>query len=331
MTFFERDVPWYAEHRDLPSAEWIEIVLYGDWMSVAELARKRVERSDVTIVTSYCPEALAAEALASDHAPGLRIFYDLDSAVTLARLDGGEPVEYVGPHGYASYDLVLTYTGGRTIEQMHEMLGARRVAPLYGWADPERHFPVEPDRDLRSTLSYLATYSADRHQRMHDLFLEPARSMPEGWFILGGSMYPNGIPWPSNVLRLPHVPPARHPVFYCSAALNLNLTRGAMAATGYCPSGRLFEAAACGATMVSDSWEGLDRFFEPGREILIATSTDDVLAYARLPTEEKRRIGEASRERCLSEHTADRRADELLARIGSPASDPALRGFALEV
>ncbi|HET9949253.1 MAG TPA: glycosyltransferase, partial [Longimicrobiales bacterium] len=150
-------------------------------------------------------------------------------------------------------------------------------------------------------------------------------------FVLGGSLYPTDIPWPANVVQLPHVPPPRHPVFYSSAELSLNLTRGAMARSGYCPSGRLFEAAACGAAVLSDAWEGLDEFFEPGREILIAETTEDALRAVRLPASEKQRLGRAARERCLADHTADRRALELLALIGAAEHERASGDVAVEI
>ncbi|HET9948526.1 MAG TPA: glycosyltransferase, partial [Longimicrobiales bacterium] len=187
VTFFEWDAPWYAPHRDLGEADGLELVLYPDWEQVLPVARERVRRSDVTVVTSYCPDALRAQALAREDGTGLRIFYDLDSAVTLGNLAEGVPVEYVGPDGYASYHLVLSYTGGRALEMMRDVLGARRVAPLYGWADPDRHFPVEPEERLRSALSFLGTYAPDRQRAFERLFLEPARALPERRFVLGGS------------------------------------------------------------------------------------------------------------------------------------------------
>jgi spore maturation protein CgeB len=147
---------------------------------------------------------------------------------------------------------------------------------------------------------------------LNELFLRPAHRLPKKKFLLGGAQYPDDFPWNDNVWFVRHVPPPEHPAFYCSSLLTLNVTRGAMAEVGYCPSGRLFEAAACGTPIVSDSWPGLDQFFEPGRELLVVRSSDDVVdALARDP-EELERVGQAARERVLDEHTADHRSRELL-------------------
>jgi spore maturation protein CgeB len=160
-------------------------------------------------------------------------------------------------------------------------------------------------------LSYLGTYAADRDATLRALFIEPARLFPERRFVIGGSGYGANFPWQPNVYLMSHVPAASHPAFYCSARLNLNVTRRAMLQNGYCPSGRLFEAAACGAPLLSDAWPGVDEFFAPGEEILIARSTRDVVAALSLPPEELLRVGRAARERTLEFHTADVRAREL--------------------
>jgi spore maturation protein CgeB len=147
-------------------------------------------------------------------------------------------------------------------------LGARRVAPLYGSVDPQVHCPCAPRDSYRSDLSYVGTYAADRQHALNTLFLEPARHMPQKRFVLAGAPYPMSFPWSNNIFFVRHVPPAEHAALYCSSRLTLNVTRNVMARMGYCPSGRLFEAAACGAPIVSDCWEGLDQFFTPGNEVL---------------------------------------------------------------
>jgi spore maturation protein CgeB len=190
-------------------------------------------------------------------------------------------------------------------------LGARHVAPLYGSVDPDVHHPVRSTAQHRNDFSYLGTYAADRQALLEQLFIEPARRRPSTTFALAGSQYPADFPWTNNILYFSHMPPDQHPSLFCSSGLTLNITRAAMAAVGYCPSGRLFEASACGAAVVSDWWEGLDRFFAPGREVLIAQHTSDVLAALDLGDQERRRIGHAARERTLACHTATTRAREL--------------------
>src|SRR5262249_53265610 len=149
------------------------------------------------------------------------------------------------------------------------------------------------------------------------LFLEPARRLSHRRFAIGGAMYPHTFPWSRNIYFLRHLSPSEHAAFYCSSNLTLNVTREAMAAMGYCPSGRLFEAAACSVPIVSDEWEGLDRFFQPGSEIVVARTTEDVLHALSMEPCELARIGAAGRERVLDEHTAGHRADELEAALES--------------
>ena len=311
VTFFERDVPYYAAHRDLTELPGGRLCLYPDWEAVLPTVRAELADADVAMVTSYCPDGVAASDLVLDSPVALRAFYDLDAPVTLGHLRAGEPVAYIGPRGLRDFDLVLSYTGGATLTELRTSLGARRVAPLYGSVDPEVHRPADPVNAYRADLSYLGTYAEDRQAALERLFIEPARRQAGQRFLLGGSQYPQAFPWTANIYYVPHVPPPEHPAFYSSARLTLNITRRAMAEMGFCPSGRLFEAAACGVPILSDEWEGLDRFFEPGVEILIARTTDDAVAALDLTSDELGRIARAARERTLEEHTADRRVLDL--------------------
>jgi len=316
VTFFERDTEWYSKHRDLwELPEPGRLVLYSDWDSVRRLARTTLAQSDAVIVTSYCDDGPAASQLAGEAGRPLRCFYDLDTPITLARLARGEAVEYFPPGGLGQFDLVLSYVGGAVLNILRDRCGARRVAPLYGSVDPAQHRPVPSDPGYEALLSYLGTYAADRQPALERMFVRVARSRPDDKFIIGGALYPQDFPWAPNIFFVRHLPPSEHPAFYSSATLTLNVTRAEMARMGWCPSGRLFEAAACGTPIVSDSWRGIEAFFEPGREILIARSTEDVLQAVDLPRSELRAIARRARERVLSEHTADHRAQELIATL----------------
>jgi spore maturation protein CgeB len=310
VVFFERDVPYYALHRDLVELPGGKLILYQDWPQVKASARRHLEQADVAIATSYCPDALFAEQLMMDTRV-LRIFYDLDAPITLQNLQEGKPVAYLGPHKLIYYDLVLSYTGGGILEEIREKLHARCVAPLYGSVDPGVHQPVQPASEYRADLSYLGTYSIDRQPQVEKLFIKPAAAQAQKRFLIGGAQYSASFPWKQNIYYHPHVPPERHPAFFCSSRLTLNVTRRAMADAGYCPSGRLFEAAGCGAALISDDWEGIDTFFEPGKEILIARETEDVLAALDLSDLELQRIASAAHERVLAQHTAAHRVLEL--------------------
>lgn len=311
VVFFEPDRIYYATHRDiaaLPGGGALHI--YADWKLGRELAQRELADADVAIVTSYCPDALAAEQLIADSGVPLRVFYDLDTPVTLDALHTG-PVDYIGPRGLADYDLVLSYTGGEALRELQTRLGARQVAALHGSVDPEQHRPARREERFRCDLSYLGTYAADRQGTLETLFIEPARGRPSQRFLIGGAQYPSLFPWAPNIFFVQHLEPAQHPAFFSSSRLTLNVTRRAMKRMGYCPSGRLFEAAACGAPLVSDAWEGLDQFFTPGREIIVAHGTEDVTRALDADDHELARIAATARERVLSEHTAAHRAQEL--------------------
>ena len=319
VVFYERDVPYYAANRDIEALTGAELVLYRDWGEIRGRAAADLSDAEAAMVTSYCPDAPAAAELVQGAVP-LSLFYDLDTPVTLARLEAGESVPYLPAEGLGGFDLVLSYTGGGALDALRELLGARRAEPLYGHVDPEVHRPAPPEDRFASDLSYLGTYAADRQPALERLFLEPARRRPELRFVLGGASYPADFPWGDNIWFVRHLPPATHAAFFSSSRLTLNVTRRDMAAMGWCPSGRLFEAAACGTPVLSDSWEGLERFFEPGREILLADTTDAAVAALDLDPEEVARIGRAARARVLAEHTSDHRAAELLALIEDAAA-----------
>ena len=310
--FFERDVPYYAAARDLHQGLGYDLVLYRDWSEALPLAEQALRDADVGIVTSYCPDALAATELVVSQKGLLHVFYDLDTPVTLDRLDRGESVEYLPHDGFARFDLVLSFTGGRALDELRTRLHAKRAVPLYGSVDAEAHFPVAPQPQYEADLSYLGTYAEDRQQAVERLFIGAARALPEKRFVLGGSKYPPEFPWTENIHFFHHVPPPQHPAFYCSSKLTLNVTRGAMASRGYCPSGRLFEAAACATPILSDTFDGLETFFEPGKEVLLARSTEEAAEALRMPSAELMKIGQAARERVLREHTAEVRARQMI-------------------
>jgi spore maturation protein CgeB len=311
LVFFERDTPYYAAHRDLPVVPGMELVIYPGWEAVRARAEREIREADVAMVTSFCPDARAASQLVEAAPRSLRCYYDLDTPVTLAALARQEDVFYLPSSGLGGFDLVLSYTGGAALDQLRGRLGARATAPLYGSVDPDVHRPAPARPCFAGDLSYLGTYAEDRQATLEELLVAPARLRPRRRFVIGGAQYPASFPWTANIFFVTHIPPADHPAFYASSPLTLNVTRAAMAALGHCPSARLFEAAACGVPVLSDDWEGLDRFFLPGEEILVARTADDVLGALELPPSALAEMGRRARERTLSAHTADHRAIEL--------------------
>lgn len=312
LTFYERDVSWYADTRDSWSPPaGIALRLYSAFDDIRVEAARDLSRADLGMFTSYCPDGPDAAGLILNSNAAIKCFYDLDTPVTLTALRSGEPVDYLPQEGLSAFDLVLSYTGGKALTELQSRLGARTVAPLYGSVDPEAHFPVAPLDQFRGVLSYLGTYAADRQLALETLFLEPARRMPGETFQLAGAQYPDIFSSLHNIAFVPHLPPQLHPAFFCSGRATLNITRGVMAEYGYCPSGRLFEAAACGAPILSDGWTGLEMFFKPGEEILRVDSADDVVQALSLSDSTLRKIANAARERTLANHTAERRVMEL--------------------
>ena len=313
VTFFERDVSYYAQNRDLDDlGPGASLVLYDDWTAIAAQARRESDEADAALVTSFCPDGLAATELVQASRARVRGFYDLDTPVTIERLATGQAVPYLGPDGLAGFDIVLSYTGGAALDALQARLGARRAVAFHGWADPAIYRAVPAQPRYRADLSYLGTYAADRQDTLERLFVAPARRLANARFVIGGAQYPADFPWTANIFFVRHLPPAEHPAFYSSSRMTLNVTRAAMARMGWCPSGRLFEAAACGTPILSDSWPGLEDFFEPGREILVARETDQALSALATSPEQLALMAARARDRVLAEHTAAHRARALV-------------------
>ena len=311
-TFYEHDVRYYADTRDnWQPPENVALRLYTSFDGVQREAAQELDIADLAMFTSYCPDGPAAADLILDSRATIKAFYDLDTPVTLTALRSGESVPYLPNQGLDAFDLVLSYTGGSAITELQTRLGARTVAPLYGSVDPDAHFPVPPMDQFRGALSYLGTYASDRQQALETLFLEPARRLPNLKFQLAGAQYPDIFSLAGNIAFVPHLPPQLHPAFFSSCRATLNITRGVMAKYGYCPSGRLFEAAACGTPILTDGWNGLEIFFTPGEEILRVSSAEDVVQILSWPDSRLRRVADAARRRVLANHTAERRVMEL--------------------
>ena len=311
VCFFERDVPYYAAHRDLSALDGHELHLYRDWNEAAAAAGRAVSTCDAAIVTSYCPDARAAADLICTAPTPRKIFYDMDTPITLAALRAGEDVEYIPRGGLAAFDLVLSFGGGAALDELRQRLGARHVAPLYGSVDPDAYRRTRGADAYRSDVSYLGTFASDRQAALDALFLEPARRRPELRFLIGGSLYPQNFPWAPNIYYVQHVPPPQHPQLYSSCRVTVNVTRGPMAEMGFCPSGRLFEAAACGTPVLSDEWPGLESFFEPGTEILTARTPEEATDAVDRSPADLEAIGQRARMRALASHSAGSRALQL--------------------
>lgn len=309
VLFLERDVPWYAQNRDLVHADYCAIALYADRAELSRCHGERVRTADLVIVGSYVPEGVEVGAWVQRTAQGITAFYDIDTPVTLARLNRGD-TEYLTPWLIPGFDLYLTFTGGPTLEVLEQKYHARRARPLYCSVDPELYYPMLTD--TRWDLGYMGTYSPDRQPGLEELLLKPALRNGGHRFVVAGPNYPGDVQWPRAVERIEHLAPRDHREFYNAQRFTLNLTRRDMKELGYAPSVRLFEAAACGTPIISDRWPGLDSFFAFDTEILAARSSDDVYAYlCDTSTDARRAVGARARQVVLKKHTADHRAVEL--------------------
>jgi spore maturation protein CgeB len=315
ILFLERDVPWYAAHRDLPNPGFCRLEFYDD-LAGLDCWRDAIAAADAVMVGSYVPDGIAVGRYVQAHARGITAFYDIDTPVTLAALRAGT-CDYLDPALIAGYDLYCSFTGGPTLGHLEQHYRSPMARALYCSVDTDRYRPQGGPR--RWDLSYLGTYSPDRQPTLEALLLAPARLMPEKRFVVAGPQYPDDIDWPANVERIEHLPPADHPAFYSASRYTLNVTRADMMAAGWSPSVRLFEAAACGTAIISDVWPGLSDLFAPNREILFADKGEQIIAYL----DEDRPVGPAGRARILAAHGADTRARELESHLSEAADNRA--------
>jgi spore maturation protein CgeB len=309
VLFLERDTEWYSSNRDLPNPPYGRTELYDSVKELKTRFSTEIEEADFVIVGSYVQDGIALGEWVTKIAQGVTAFYDIDTPVTMSNLIKGR-ADYISPALIQHYRIYLSFTGGPLLNYIEERYGSPMARPLYCSVDANIYFPEQ--RAMKWDLGYMGTYSDDRQPTVDRLLLEPARQWKDGRFTIAGPQYPRSLRWPRNVKRFTHLPPGKHRGFYNSQRFTLNVTRKNMVAAGFSPSVRLFEAAACGTPIISDSWPGIETFFKPGKEILISNSSQETLHYLREISElDRRRIADRARERVLSEHTARHRAAEL--------------------
>lgn len=324
ITFFEKDVEWYASNRDLPEPDFCRVRLYSDWKEVLPEARRQLKGADVAMVGSYFPDGIAAIDEMADSSARVKTFYDIDTPITLAALRGYRATEYLDERQIPSFDVYFSFTGGPSLSEIEERFGAPRAVPFYCSFDPQKYRRLGVNQRFACDLSYMGTYAPDRQPKIDELLCQPASRLQGARFIVAGPQYPKSMRWPANVRRIHHLNSRWHPAFYSSSRFTLNVTRRDMVMAGYSPSVRLFEAAACGATIISDNWPGLADFFTPGEEILLPVDAADVVHYlTQLSEIEIRRIGDRAQSRVLQEHTSQARAEQferVVEAVGTDAS-----------
>jgi spore maturation protein CgeB len=325
VLFLERDLYWYADNRDMPIIPWGRVEIYRNLAELRRRYRTQIASADVVMVGSYVPEGIEVGRYVTRTAKGITAFYDIDTPVTLAKLERGE-CDYVSQSLISQYNLYLSFTGGPTLTRLEEQFGSPMARPLYCSVDPRQYYPQQ--RQLTWDLGYLGTYSDDRQPPIERLMFAAARKWKQGRFAVFGPQYPKSVKWPANVEHDDHLAPADHRAFYNSQRFTLNVTRAEMVRAGYSPSVRLFEAAACGTPIISDNWVGLDELFVPDEEILIAQDANDTLKYLRDLSDDKRRqIGEKARKVVLKKHTSAHRAAELVSYLQESMGASAAHGM----
>lgn len=309
--FVEKDVEWYRSNRDMPDPGFCTVQLYAAWDANARALVRAAADADAIVVGSYFPDAIALTRELLDHGYAPIFFYDIDTPVTMAHLRAHGSTEYLDSSLIPDYSAYLSFTGGPALKELEQRFGSPWAVPFYCSVDPELYRPSPCREAFRCELSYLGTYAKDRQQRLEKLLGGTARLLPGRRFMVAGPQYPERIRWGSNIGRVIHVSPKEHPAFYSSSRFTLNLTRDEMIAAGYSPSVRLFEASACGAAILSDSWTGIDEYLQPGEEILLPKNEYEVAAILTgMSEEERNRLGSRARERILAEHTSAHRAQE---------------------
>ena len=324
IIFFEKDAEWYASNRDLPEPDFCKVVLFETWREILPSVRASLHDADVAMIGSYFPHGVeAAEELAGSAVP-VKAFYDIDTPITVAALREHGRTGYLDAQQIPSLDVYFSFTGGPILRELENRFRARRAVPLYCSFDSQQYRRSGVNRRFACDLSYMGTYATDRQPKIDELLCEAARRLPNEKFIVAGPQYPKEIQWPANVRRIKHLNPRWHARFYSSSRFTLNVTRRDMVMAGYSPSVRLFEAAACGAAIISDNWPGLSSFFTPEEEILLPSTSADVVRYlSDLSDGEVRRIGQRAQERVLAEHTNQHRALEFEREIENVVTRPA--------
>jgi spore maturation protein CgeB len=310
VTFYEPDVYDRQAHRDIDDPDWARVVVYpGAGDSGVMAALEEAQGADVIVKASGVgafDDLLEAE-VARMKGPGKTvIFWDVDAPATLDRVQANEddPFAALIPR----YDLVLTYGGGPPVVAAYKSLGARDCVPIYNALDPSTHHPVEACPAFEADLAFLGNRLPDREERVDEFFLGPASEMPDQTFLLGGSGWTDK-PLPDNINYVGHVYTSAHNAFNCTPRAVLNIARDSMARYGYSPATRVFEAAGAGACIITDEWEGIELFLEPGTEILVAGDRMGVIDHLRYLTPEQcDSIGRAAHARVCAEHTYYHRA-----------------------
>jgi spore maturation protein CgeB len=312
IVFYEPDAYDRQKNRDIEDPDYATIVVYQPKEEAAMAAIQNALDADVIIKTSgvgVLDAFLEKEISALGQKEKFTIFWDVDAPATLDRMkeDAEDPFISQVP----LFDLILTYGGGEPVVNAYQSFGARKCIPIYNALDPSTHFPVKKEERFDADLAFLGNRLPDREKRVEEFFLEVAAALPSKKFILGGSGWADKER-SANIEYLGHVYTKDHNALNCSPMAVLNISRDSMAKYGFSPATRVFEAAGAGACIITDHWEGIELFFEPGKEILVARNGEEVKEILlELTPGKAEEIGKAALEKVIQKHTYKQRAEEL--------------------
>lgn len=322
ITFYEPDSFDRQAHRDIDPPDWAEVRVYPATEEALRGVVAEAALADVVVKASgvgVFDELLIEGTMAAARTDAIRIFWDVDAPATLAELQRDGP-DHPLRRALPGLDMVLTYGGGPPVIAAYEALGARRCVPIYNALDPETHHPVPADPRFECDLAFLGNRLPDRETRVAAFFLAPAARLPDRRFLIGGSGW-DGRAMPRNARWIGHVGTGDHNAFNATPLAVLNIARDSMAATGFSPATRVFEAAGAGGCLITDAWEGIELFLKPDEEVLVARDGAEVAAHLQaLDRERSQAIGAAARARILAEHTYSRRGAKVDALLRETAA-----------
>ena len=330
ITFYEPDAFDRQKHRDMDPPEWAKVEVYPATEEAARAVIAKAREADVVVKASgvgVFDDLLLEEIMAAAAPHAIKIFWDVDAAATLEELAGAGP-DHPTRKALPGLDMVLTYGGGHPVVSAYEGFGARSCSPIYNALDPTTHHPIPAEPKFQADLSFLGNRLPDREARVEEFFLKAAAALPERSFLIGGNGWETkGMP--GNVRHIGHVYTREHNAFNTSPLAVLNVARDSMAAIGFSPATRVFEAAGAGGCLITDFWEGIELFLAPDEEVLVARDGQDVAEHvAALTPERARAIGDAARDRILAEHTYTRRGAEVDAILKAYAAQKRERSLA---
>jgi glycosyltransferase involved in cell wall biosynthesis len=246
------------------------------------------------------------------------VYYDGDMPTILPKYTVGRGFKfnYYENADLSEYDAFFTNSKGCVPDL--EKMGAKNVQPLYYGVDPDLVAPIEIKKDI--DVSFFGYGSDFREEWIDKLITIPSRKMPEVDFVVAGGSFRVDL---GNARMIGDLSYSQWRQFCCRSKINLNITRWSHTDVYASSTSRPFELAAFGSCIVSQPYNGIEEWFEIGKEMLVVNSAEEAIeTYKHLLNDETKRqgIGKRARERVLKEHTFKHRARQLMTILKRLAS-----------